>query len=86
MGRAWENVEKKKAKAKASPCKPKKQVHIKSQNTLMEEAQLEEIVGKAWKNAAVLQEKTNKMRKHGEENRHKPKPHRQESIMEQIQA
>ena len=82
MGQAWLNVEKQKTKPKASPVKKKRQVHMKSQNTLMEEAQLEEIVGKAWENAAVLKDKTNKARKKAAENRAKPKPHRQESIME----
>ena len=43
-------------------------MHIKSQNTLMEEAQLEEIVGKAWQNAAVLKDKTNKARKKAADN------------------
>ena len=50
-------------------------MQAKSQNTIMEEAQLEEIVGKAWENAAVLKDKTNKARKKAAENRHKPKPH-----------
>jgi len=59
VGKAWMNVEKEKIKAKASPCKkPKKQVHIKSQNTLAEEAELEVIVGKAWANSKVLKEES----------------------------
>ena len=38
VGKAWKNVEKTKAKPKPSPQKAKRHVHIKSQNTLMEEA------------------------------------------------
>ena len=86
VGKAWKTVEQSKQKPKPSPQKAKRHVHIKSQNTLMEEAQLEQIVGKAWQNAAVLKDKTNKARKKAAENRHKPKPHRQESIMEQTLA
>ena len=87
VGKAWLNVEQKKAKISSSPVKkPKKHVHLKSQNTIMEEEQLVQIVGKAWKNAEKMKEKTAMSRKKAAENKGKPKPHRQESILEEVTA
>lgn len=87
VGQAWMTVEPKlKQKHQASPAKPKRHVHIKSQNTLMEEAQLEKIVGKAWVNAEKIKEKTIKERQKSKTQVPKQKPHRQESILEELVA
>lgn len=66
------------SKAKSHHVSPNKarRVHIKSQNTLMEEAQLEQIVGRAWADAEKMKVKTQKEREKIQDHKLKPKPHR----------